>query len=310
MRLIIQENEDKVADWVANYVKQRIIDFKPTAEKPFVIGLPTGGTPVRTYKRLVQFVKDGELSFKHVVSFNMDEYVGLDEAHPESYHSFMRENLFDHIDILPENVHILNGNAPDLSQECDQFEKNIHKFGGIELFLGGIGHDGHIAFNEPGSSLSSRTRIKTLAFDTIQANSRFFDNDMDKVPKMALTVGIGTIMDAREVLLLSTGSGKAMALYKMIEEGINHMWTCSMLQMHPRACVVCDEAATCELRAKTVRYFRGLMATHEHLINKPMKGHQSRQVSKTPTSQKMEQMLTATVEPEAEIEPASKKPRC
>ena len=192
MRLIINKNKAEVGHWTASYIKKRILEFNPTEENPFVLGLPTGSTPLPTYKRLIEFVASGELSFKHVVTFNMDEYVKLPQDHPESYHTFMYDNFFKFIDIIPENVHILDGNAEDLEAECLKYEQLIEKYGGIELFLGGIGPDGHIAFNEPGSSLSSRTRVKTLAYDTVRANSRFFDNDISKVPKMALTVGVGT----------------------------------------------------------------------------------------------------------------------
>jgi glucosamine-6-phosphate deaminase len=218
------------------------------------------------YKKLVQFVKAGDLSFKYVVTFNMDEYCGLAEDHPESYHNFMWTHLFSHVDINPQNVNILNGNNPDLVAECQAYEAKIRQYGGIELFLGGIGPDGHIAFNEPGSSLTSRTRIKTLAYDTIVANSRFFDNDISKVPRSALTVGVGTVMDSKEVLVMITGISKSHALYQVLEEGINHMWTVSQLQMHRRACVVCDEDATQELKVKTVKYFNGLRETAQQVL--------------------------------------------
>lgn len=151
------------------------------------------------YQKLIEFYEAGKISFKYVKTFNMDEYVNLPRDHPESYHYYMWNNFFKHIDIVPENVHILDGNASDLVVECDNYEKKISAAGGIELFIGGIGPDGHIAFNEPGSSLVSRTRVKTLAHDTLEANARFFDNDINKVPKQALTVGVGTVMDAREV---------------------------------------------------------------------------------------------------------------
>lgn len=196
----------------------------------------------------------------------MDEYVHLPRDHPESYHSFMYENFFKHIDIQPENAHILDGNAKDLDEECEKFEEKIKKHGGIELFIGGIGPDGHIAFNEPGSSLASRTRVKTLALDTILANARFFQNDLSKVPGQALTVGVGTVMDSREVIILITGVHKALALSKAIEEGVNHMWTVSAFQLHPKTLFICDEDATQELRIKTVKYFKGLMRVHNKLI--------------------------------------------
>ena len=168
----------------------------------------------------------------------MDEYVGLPENHPESYHSFMRRNLFDHIDILPENIHILNGNAEDLEAECDHYEEMIKAAGGIDLFIGGIGPDGHIAFNEPGSSLTSRTRQKTLTTDTIIANSRFFDNDVEKVPHYALTVGVGTVMDAREVMILVNGHHKSRALQAAVEGPVTQWWTISALQMHQHGIIV------------------------------------------------------------------------
>jgi len=258
MRIIIRDDSNEVAEYVANYVIERINAFNPTAERPFVLGLPTGSSPLATYKKLIEACKQGLVSFKNVVTFNMDEYCGLPEDHPESYHSFMFANLFHHIDIAPSNVHILNGNAADLKVECDNYEKLIRAFGGIELFLGGIGSDGHMAFNEPGSSLVSRTRIKTLAYDTVVANARFFNNDVHKVPKTALTVGVGTVMDAREVLFIITGPHKAYALRMAVEEGVSHMWTVSAIQMHPNAMIVCDEDATLELRVKTVKYFKGI----------------------------------------------------
>lgn len=168
----------------------------------------------------------------------------------------MWNNFFKHIDIDPENAHILDGNAPDLKAECEAYEAKIKEAGGIELFIGGIGPDGHIAFNEPGSSLVSRTRVKTLAQDTLEANARFFGNDISKVPREALTVGVGTVLDAKEVMILITGAHKAFALYKAIEEGVNHMWTVSAFQQHANTLMICDEDATLELRVKTVKYFK------------------------------------------------------
>eukprot|EP00041_Stephanoeca_diplocostata_P008736 m.129213 g.129213 ORF g.129213 m.129213 type:complete len:277 (-) comp17454_c0_seq1:453-1283(-) len=259
MRFEIYKDKDAVGEFTANYIVDRINSYAPGPENHFVLGLPTGSTPLVTYKKLVEKHKAGLVSFKYVTTFNMDEYCGLPQDHPESYHSFMWENLFKHIDIDPKNAHLLNGNATNLVEECKDYEKRIAAAGGIELFLGGIGPDGHIAFNEPGSSLKSRTRVKTLAYDTIVANARFFGGDIDKVPKMALTVGVGTVMDAREVVLLVTGMHKSYALYKAIEEGVSHMWTCSQLQNHLNAFIICDEDATMELKVKTVKYFKGLM---------------------------------------------------
>jgi len=260
MRLIIRPDYDQVAAWAANYVARRILDFKPTAAKPFVLGLPTGSTPLGFYKAMIALHKAGKISFQHVVTFNMDEYVGIPENHPESYHTFMHKNFFDHVDIDKKNVHILDGNAPDLEAHCADYEARMKAFGGIQLFVGGIGPDGHIAFNEPGSSLASRTRIKTLTYDTKVANSRFFGGDVDKVPVTALTVGVGTLLDAKEVVILVSGHNKARALHHAIEEGVNHMWTVSCLQLHPKALIVCDEESTDELKVGTARYFKDIEA--------------------------------------------------
>ena len=258
MRVIIEPDYKEMSRWAAEYVAARINSAKPTAEKPFKLGCPTGSSPLGLYKHLIEMNKAGKVSFQNVVTFNMDEYVGLPEEHPESYHSFMWTNFFSHIDIKKENVHILNGNAPDLAAECAAYEKAIQEAGGIDLFLGGIGPDGHIAFNEPYSSLTSRTRVKTLTTDTIIANSRFFDNDVNKVPKTALTVGVGTVMDAREVLIVANGHGKARAIHHAIECAVSHEWTISALQQHPHAIIVCDEAATDELKHGTYKYFKDI----------------------------------------------------
>jgi glucosamine-6-phosphate deaminase len=258
MRVIIQKDYQQMSQWTANYIAQRINKFRPSATTPFVLGLPTGSSPIGTYQELVRLHQAGQVSFKNVVTFNMDEYVKIPTDHPESYHSFMQKHFHGHVDMPAANINILNGNAKDLDAECAQYEEKIKKYGGIHLFLGGIGPDGHIAFNEPGSSLTSRTRIKTLTEETIRANSRFFDNDVTKVPKTALTVGVGTVMDAQEVVLVVNGPNKARALQKCVEDGVNHMWTASMLQLHPHAVIVCDEAATGELKVNTVGYFKDI----------------------------------------------------
>ncbi len=258
MRVIIEPDFDLMSKWAANYVAKRISEAKPTAEKPFKLGCPTGSSPLGLYRELIRKYEAGEVSFENVITFNMDEYVNLPESHPESYHSFMWNNFFSHINIKKENVHILNGNAPDLEKECAEYEAAIVAAGGIDLFMGGIGPDGHIAFNEPGSSLTSRTRQKSLTTDTIIANCRFFDNDVNMVPKRALTVGVGTVMDAKEVLIMVNGHNKARALQHAIEEGVNHMWTISALQMHQHAIIVCDEAACGELKVDTYKYFKDI----------------------------------------------------
>lgn len=258
MRVIIEPSYEKMSQWAANHITGRINEFKPAADKPFILGLPTGSTPIGTYRYLIESYKTGKVSFSNVVTFNMDEYVNIPENHPESYHSFMWNNFFKYIDIKKENVNILNGNAEDLEAECARYEAKIKSYGGIHLFMGGIGPDGHIAFNEPGSSLTSLTRVKSLTTDTIIANSRFFENDINKVPKTALTVGVGTIMDSDEVMILASGHNKARAVAAAIEGGVCHLCTVSALQMHPKGIIVCDDAATDELKVGTVNYFKDI----------------------------------------------------
>ncbi len=258
MRLVIEPNYSDLSRWAGNYVAARINAANPTAEHPFVLGLPTGSSPLGMYRRLVELHKAGKVSFKNVVTFNMDEYVGIPRDHAQSYWTFMHENFFNHIDIPAENINILNGNAPDPVAECQRYEDKIQTYGGIDLFLGGVGPDGHIAFNEPGSSLVSKTRMKTLTKDTIIANSRFFENNLDLVPKTALTVGVGTVMAAKEVLLMVNGHNKARALKHGVEGAVSQQWTISALQLHAHAIIVCDEDACAELTVGTYRYFKDI----------------------------------------------------
>lgn len=264
MRLIILKNYEELSRWAADHIAGRILKFKPRADNPFVLGLPTGSSPIGIYRELVRRHGQGMLSFKNVVTFNMDEYVGLPENSINSYRFFMQEHFFNHVDIPSENINFLDGNAPDLEAECKRYEEKIKQRGGIHLFLGGMGEDGHIAFNEPGSSLASRTRVKTLTLDTIKANARFFNNDISKVPQTALTVGVGTVMDAAEVLLLVSGLAKARALQKVVEEGVNHMWTASCLQLHSHALIACDDEAVMELKVATVNYFKEIESRTAH----------------------------------------------
>jgi len=258
MRLIIQPDYESLSKWASYYIASKIINAKPSKEKPFVLGLPTGSTPLGMYKYLTELNKAGSVSFKNVVTFNMDEYVGLPEEHPESYHSFMWKNFFKNIDIPKENINILNGNATDLEEECRQYEQKILQSGGVDLFVGGMGVDGHIAFNEPGSSLNSDTRVKTLTTETIIVNSRFFNNDVNQVPKTALTVGVGTIMRSKEVLILANGIAKARALAEAVEGPISQKWTITALQIHPKGVIICDEAAANELKVGTYNYFKDI----------------------------------------------------
>ena len=255
MKVIIKQSSKEGSLWAAHHIAAKINEKKARTDEPFVIGLCTGSTPIETYAELIRMVKAGEVSFKNVISFNMDEYVGLPENHPESYHSFMHKYLFDQIDEPAQNIHILNGNAPDLDAECAAYEKAIAAAGGFDLFLGGIGEDGHIAFNEPFSPLSSHTRVVTLTEDTRIVNSRFFGNDPEAVPSQAVSVGVGTVMDSREVLILINGHNKARALAATVEGGVSQKWTCSALQLHNAAIIACDEAACGELTVDTYKYF-------------------------------------------------------
>jgi glucosamine-6-phosphate deaminase len=261
MRLIVLKDYQEVSDWAARYVARRIqANSAASPQRNFVLGLPTGSTPVGMYRRLVELYKAGSLSFSRVTTFNMDEYVGLPATHPCSYQTFMNEQLFSQVDIDPAKAHLPKGSAPDLEAECARYEAAIEASGGVDLFVGGVGSDGHIAFNMPGSSLASRTRVKTLTAATRQANARFFGGDPEAVPATALTVGVGTIMAAREVLIIVSGQNKARALRHAVEEGVNHMWPLSCLQLHPRSILVCDEESTMELQSGTVQYFREIEA--------------------------------------------------
>ncbi len=254
MKLIIKENYEEMSAWAAQHIANAINSHKE--DRPFVLGLPTGSSPLGVYKRLIEMNKAGEVTFKNVVTFNMDEYVGLEKEHPESYWNFMHVNFFNHIDIPRENINILNGLAEDPEAECNRYEEKIASYGGIDLFMGGSGVDGHIAFNEPFTSLTSRTGVRALTQDTLIANSRFFDNDPKKVPKTALSVGVGTVCDSRQVMLLINGHHKARALRHCVEGGVDHAWTISALQMHKDAIIACDEAACGELKVDTYKYFK------------------------------------------------------
>ena len=254
MRVVIQENYEKMCLWAANYIAAKINSHKE--DRPFVLGLPTGSSPVGVYKELIRKNKAGEVSFKNVVTFNMDEYLGLPREHDQSYWYFMHDNLFNHlVDMPAENINILNGMAEDPEAECAAYEEKIASYGGVDLFLGGIGVDGHLAFNEPFTSLTSRTGVRDLTTDTRIVNGRFFGNDPEKVPAQALSVGVGTVTDSKEVLILINGHNKARALAASVEGGVSQKWTCSALQMHRNAVIACDEAACGELTVDTYKYF-------------------------------------------------------
>jgi len=258
MRLLIIKNYENVCLWTANYIVRRINSFTPGKEKPFVLGLPTGSTPLGVYSELISAHRDGRISFSNVISFNMDEYVGLSEDHPQSYRRFMKDNFFSSVDIKSGNTHIPDGMSPNPEAECRAYEDAIASAGGVELFMGGIGVNGHIAFNEPGTSLKARTMVVTLDAATRASNARFFDNDPRKVPAKAFTVGIGTVMDAREVIILASGRQKARALQAAVEGPVSHFCPLSCLQMHPQGIIVCDDEAAEELKYGTVKYFKDI----------------------------------------------------
>ena len=256
MNVIIRDNQHEASLWAARHIADAIRAKAARTAEPFVLGLATGSTPIETYAELIRMYKAGELSFRNVVTFNMDEYVGLPVEHPESYHSFMDKYLFNHIDIPRENIHLLDGNAPDLKAECEAYEAAIVAAGGIDLFLGGVGEDGHLAFNEPFSSLKSRTRVMDLTYDTLLVDSRFFEGDINKVPKQAMSVGVATVLSAAEVLILAFGHKKARAIAQAVEGPLTHVVTLSALQDHPCGTIVVDDLAAGELKVNTYRYFK------------------------------------------------------
>lgn len=241
MRIVIVPTATEVAQFSAQHIQQTI-----NKKKDAVLGLATGSSPIALYKELIARVKAGELSFKRVTSYNLDEYLGLRGDHPQSYRYFMNEHLFKHIDIDRDNTFVPDGASDNPIQACHDYEAKIKASGGIDLQLLGIGQNGHIGFNEPSSSLSSRTRVKTLTQDTISANQRFFASD-EVQPYLALSMGIGTIMESREVLLIATGANKAEAIKNTVEGPISASCPASMLQMHAKALVVVDEAAASQL---------------------------------------------------------------
>jgi glucosamine-6-phosphate deaminase len=244
MEVIIQPTYRQMSCAAALEVRD-VLNRKPNA----VLGMATGSTPLGLYQELVRMHKQDGLDFSQVTTFNLDEYVGLPVTHPQSYHYFMYENFFKHVNIPQQNIYIPSGTTTNYTAFCEWFEKRIKDFGGIDLQILGIGSDGHIAFNEPGSSLTSRTRLKTLAQSTIDDNARFFDRRED-VPIYAITMGVGTILQARELLLLANGKNKASAVAAAVEGPVTAMITASALQMHPSARVYLDEDAAGKLKMR------------------------------------------------------------
>jgi glucosamine-6-phosphate deaminase len=244
MEVIIHTDYDQMSRAAARMVFD-VLNAKPNA----VLGMATGSTPLGLYKELVRLHKEENLDFSHVTTFNLDEYVGLPVDHPQSYHYFMREHFFQHVNIPPENVHIPSGSTSNYPAFCAWYEQRIAECGGIDLQILGIGSDGHIAFNEPASSLSSRTRLKTLSKQTIDDNARFFEQ-RENVPVYAITMGVGTILEARKLILLASGEAKADAIARAVEGPVTGMITASALQLHADVKVLIDEPAASEMQLR------------------------------------------------------------
>jgi len=261
MEVIVTRDYDEMS-WVTGQIIRRRILRKPDS----VLGLATGGTPIGTYKEMIRMHREEGLDFSKVTTFNLDEYLGLPPAHPQSYHYFMHENLFKHINISPRHIFIPNGMAEDIDGQCQWYEEQIRKAGGIDFQLLGIGSDGHIAFNEPGSSLGSRTRLKTLTESTVQDNARFFEREED-VPHFAITMGVGTILEAREIVMIVSGEKKAAVCAEFVEGPVTARVTASALQLHPRVEVVLDEAAASQLQHAD--YYRWVQQQKQQLVGMP-----------------------------------------
>lgn len=248
MEIVIKETYEELSQAAAQVVAQTL-NSKPNA----VLGLATGSTPLKLYQELIRRHKEEGLDFSQVTTFNLDEYVGLPKDHVQSYHYFMQENLFKHINVPQQNIYIPSGTTDNYHAFCSWYEQRIRECGGIDLQVLGIGGDGHIAFNEPGSSLGSRTRIKTLARQTIQDNARFFDQPND-VPNYAITMGVGTILEARKIILLANGQKKADAIAEALEGPVTCQCTASALQLHQDTMIFLDHAAASRL--KNIEYYQ------------------------------------------------------
>ncbi len=258
MQIVILETPEQVANYGADQISQQITS-KPTS----VLGLATGSTPVALYQELISRFRAGKITFSQVTTFNLDEYLGLDAEHPQSYRYFMNENLFDQVNIDPANTHLPSGTSINPIAECDAYESKLSEAGGVDLQLLGLGQNGHIGFNEPTSSLGSRTRIKTLTPETIKANSRFF-SEGEFQPTLAITMGIGTIMESNRIVLLATGAAKAGAVVDMIEGPIAARCPASILQMHPNATVILDRDAARGL--KNGSFFEMIEVKNQQLL--------------------------------------------
>lgn len=249
MRIIIEKDYEAMSKRGAEFVAE-VVRNKPDC----VLGLATGSTPVGLYKELIRMHKEEGLDFSRVTTFNLDEYHGLSPTHDQSYYYFMQENLFKDINVPPQSINVPSGPAKDVEAYCDEYERMIEDAGGIDIQVLGIGGDGHIAFNEPGSSLASRTRLVVLDEQTIEDNARFFDR-IEDVPRFAITMGVGTILEARTCLMLANGEKKAGVVAKAVEGPITSQITASALQLHPKTIVILDEEAASELARKEYYLF-------------------------------------------------------
>lgn len=243
MRLTVMKTANQVGTLTANIIATRINQFRSAVQSHFVLALPTGSTPIPVYQKLIEFYQQGALSFRTVTTFNMDEYYGLAHHHPQSFAYFMQHQLLDHLDIPAEECHRLNGAAVNWQYDCDNYEEAIRQAGGIQLFLGGLGVDGHLAFNEPGSTIESRTRRQKLTEQTRRSNAHFFAGEIKKVPKMALTIGIATLLESKEIVIIATGDHKAHAVQSMLQNEPSATFPASFLKTHTETQLICDEAA-------------------------------------------------------------------
>lgn len=258
MEIIITDSAQDMSRLAAQMIRRRLLK-KPSA----VLGLATGSTPIGTYQELVRMHKEEGLDFSKVITFNLDEYLGLPPSHDQSYRYFMDQHLFNHINIDSRNIYVPYGHCPNVEKFCAWYEAEIKRCGGIDVQILGIGGDGHIAFNEPGSSLGSRTRLKTLARETIEDNARFFSRKED-VPQFAITMGVGTIMEAREIILLANGSKKAAIVAEALEGPITAQVSASALQMHPHVTSILDREAGAKL--KRAEYYRWVHEQKKELV--------------------------------------------
>jgi len=248
MEVIITSSYDEICEKAA-----RIIQQEWQKKNNLVLGLATGETPLGVYKKIIEMNQRKEIDFSSIIAFSLDEYLGLEEEHPQSFAFYMKENFFRHTNIKMENIFRLEGKPPDIETHCQEYEEKIKSYGGIDIQMLGIGRNGHIGFNEPGSSLSSRTRVKTLAEETIRDNARFFTEGQE-VPRFCLTMGIGTVMEAKIIILLASGKGKSDAIKSCVEGAVTASVPASALQLHPRVKILVDEEAGSLLTNKD--YFR------------------------------------------------------